>query len=94
MSQRYYSRVIVSEHARDDFAKRYGEGRLTSNRVHGCLSNVLALGADVTAFRQREDVTASVVVQVPVGGLIALVTPTLEGSWLVFSVLEKRMEVS
>jgi hypothetical protein len=96
MSQRYYSRVIVSEHARNDFAKRYGEGRLSSHRVMGCLSNVLALGANVTAFRQREDVTASVVVQVPVGGLIALVTPMAGaegGGWLCFCVLGKQMRV-
>ena len=94
MSRRYESRVVVTAHAREDFARRYGAGRLTSNRVHGCLSNVLALGADVTVYRQREDVTASVVVQVPIGGLIALCTPTFEGTWLVFSVLGKQMRVS
>jgi hypothetical protein len=94
MSQRYSTRVIVTDHARDDFTKRYGEGRLSPNRVMGCLSNVLALGAEVTAFRQREDVSASLVVQVPVGGLVALVTPTFDGGWLCFCVLGKQMRVS
>jgi hypothetical protein len=94
MSRRYETRVIVTAHAREDFTRRYGEGRLSSNRVMGCLSNVLALGAEVTVYRQREDVTASVVVQVPIGGLVALVTPTFEGNWLCFCCLGREMRVS
>ena len=97
MSRRYETRVIVTAHAHADFAKRYGEGRLSEHRVMGCLSNVLALGADVTVYRQREDVTASVVVQVPVGGLVALCTPMAGesgGGWLCFAMLDKQMRVS
>ena len=80
------SRVHVSPHARERFQERHGQGALTSDRVMGVLRNVLALGAN----------PVDLVVQVPIGGLIALCQPLTGdegGGWLCFTVVEAGWEV-
>ena len=81
------SKVIIDPHARRRYHDRHGSGRLTNNRMRGNLFNTLAVGAQST----------DLVVQVPIGGLIALCSPLdgeNGGGWLVFTFLEKDMEVS